>query len=130
MHDYEFCELPPPRDGMIDIPPRKVPRPDGLPTAIEPEHLTRIVADVQRAILGDGGWCAPDDMAELYAEAAAARDAYGAYLWENTPGFVMPPTDEEVMQPIVEAAMRAIGMNVPLRPVIPTIMRGRRPYGR
>jgi hypothetical protein len=103
--DWTMVPVPVALDGMMGIPPRKIPAPAG-------------------------GWCAPDDMAELYAEAATARDAYGVYLWENTPGFIMPPSDEEVMQPIVEAAMRAEGMNVPLRPIIPTITRGRRRHGR
>lgn len=113
MHDYEFCELPPPRDGMMDIPPRKVPRPDDLPVAIGPEHLTGLAEAYARAALwrtDPRGW---------------REDAEGG-MWFGDP----TPTDEEVMQPIVEAAMRSIGMSVPLRPIIPTITRGRRHHGR
>lgn len=107
-----------PNDGMIGLPSVPVHRPvhgyfDGLPTAIGAEHLTELAAAYMAAVAwreDPRGW---------------REDAEGP-VWFGDP----PPTDEEVMQPIVEAAMRAIGMNVPLRPVIPTITRGRRPYGR
>lgn len=108
--DWTMEPVPVALDGMMDLPPRKIPAPAG-------------------------GWCVPpgeERMAALYAEAAYWRSKVGGE-WLGYDGFVdlpAPPTDEEVMQPIVEAAMRAEGMSAPLRPIIPTIMRGRRHDGR
>lgn len=69
-------------------------------------------------------------MAAAYDDAEPCRPWGSPGMWELPPRAPAPPSDEEVMRPIVEAAMRSIGMSVPLRPIIPTIMRGRRHDGR
>jgi hypothetical protein len=36
------------------------------------------------------GWCASDDLLDLYAQAETARKALSDKLWANTPGILLP----------------------------------------
>jgi len=36
------------------------------------------------------GWCAPDELLDLYAQAETARKALSDKLWAATPGILLP----------------------------------------
>lgn len=65
--------------------------------------------------------------ADIDGFAAVYADILNSLPTVPTDGFIplwlipATPSDEQVMRPIVEAAMRADGMAVPLRPIIPTL---------
>lgn len=100
-----------PLDGMWDLPPLKVP------------------------VSGPGEWMVParDDFATVYAAVDPGNDdtgEWGSYKACQADGFGgywmvdAPPIDHAFARPIVEAAMRGMGMNVPFRSIIKRLRRG------
>lgn len=99
-------------DGIMDFPappPTRVP-PGGWPPAPDGHDFGAVYAALADAWGDDASYTYPPD------GKAYRRGADGGWWLVDA-----PPSDEQVMRPIVEEAMRSIGIDVPFPPIIPTL---------
>jgi hypothetical protein len=52
--------------------------------------LAKEVAQMNNEQTREPGWCAPNEMLGLYAQAEIARKALSDKLWSTTPGILLP----------------------------------------
>lgn len=107
--DMIAATAPPPTDGMWDLPTPPVSVP-GEWTVPARDDFAAVYAAV------DPG---NDDTGEWGSYKACRADGFGGYWTVDA-----PPIDHAFARPIVEAAMRGMGMNVPFRSIIKRLRRG------